>query len=367
MTPTLTPQTNLKLNVNLGTICSNYRAIKAHMGSKEAGVVIKANAYGMGAIEVGNAVYAEGCRKFFVATLNEAMELRQHLPDDAKIYNLNGFFVRDAPLYLAYRVIPVLGDKKQLIEWIQKFKESAVYPEAALQFDTGMGRLGLFPSEAEEVQKTIEGFPIQLIISHLANAHIVTSAFNEEQRQKFEEIQKFFPNYTHSLSASNGVFLGENFHFHLARIGMGLYGAKDPGDPLNKAENHKFALKLSSRILHVKKLNKGQTVGYSQTYKAPDERCIATISMGFADGLPRNMSNVGHVLISGYKAPIVGRISMDLTTIDVTDIPETIAAVGNWVDVFNDHMSLYTMCDDLNTTAYEFLSRLGNRVKRIYG
>lgn len=349
----------LILEVDLGKIARNYQTLQRLSGI-EVTAVVKANAYGVGAVPVSQTLFHAGCCKFYVATIDEALQLREALPSKAIIYLFNGFIEDHLPLLLKKDIIPILTT----IEQIKLYKKHRGC-DYFLHFDTGMSRLSLTEEQIPEILNIIPSSSVDWVMSHLASADDADSPQNKDQLKKFQSIIRHFPTSKYSLVASKGINLGSDYFFPQMRAGIYLYGVS-PSQPTPLSESLELALKMRSQILEVKKIHKGENVGYNATYTAQSPRRIATIAAGYADGIPLSFSNKNHLWLHGHPTPIVGRVSMDLTMIDITDIPESIAHVGQWVDLIHDPVSFYEMSKAAGSSPHEMLTRIGQRYNRIY-
>jgi alanine racemase len=349
----------LELRIDLKKIASNYRILQAITG-KETSAVIKADAYGVGAIPVAKALFSVGCRKFYVATIDEALHLREFLPPDATIYIFNCFIEDHIPILFEKNLIPVLTT----LEQIQLYKKHGGC-HYVLHFDTGMKRLSLPADSVPEVLKIIPASKVDWVMSHLASADDFTGPQNKQQLEVFKSIIRHFPQSQYSLVASKGINLGPEYYFDQVRPGIYLYGiTPSPETPLSKKLD--LALSMRARILEIKSLHPGESVGYNATYTAASPRRIATLGVGYADGIPVSFSNKNYFWLQGHPVPIIGRVSMDLTIVDITGIPESIGRVGEWVDLIHDPMSFYEMSKAAGSSPHEMLTRLGQRYNRVY-
>lgn len=351
---------NLKLYVFLDTICQNFRKIQ-QVTNKEVAAVLKANAYGLGVEPIAGALWDAGCEKFFVATVYEGVALRKILGGKPIIFILNCFHESDLGFYKEYNLRPVINSIEQMDIWLAY----CVTIPLVLHFDTGMNRQGLSIKEMEAVLPRIRNIPVEYVISHMACAEDVNDPHNEKQLKIFKDIIPYFPAAKHSLTASESLNLSEEYLFHTVRVGKALYGSIPP--VAGKATEYlEFAFKTQARILQTRTILKGESIGYGATYTASETRKIATIGIGFADGLPRACSNKGIVYVGEYEAPIIGRVSMDLTIIDVSHIPEKYISTDTWVEVIKDRASFYRQAQDSNSGIYELITRLGGRYERVY-
>lgn len=345
-----------RVTINLSSIRSNYKLLESKLSNSVLASVLKANAYGLGIERVALTLSKAGCNIFFVATLDEGIELRQILPK-ATIYIFHGFFSESYGDYRKYKLKPILNSIEQIRDWLP-------YSDimAGVQFDTGMLRLGLKPKDIENLRDK-EKKNIELLMSHLACADDKNDKKNLKQLKNFNNAIIGFKAKYNSLAASSGIFLGRNYHHNLCRTGAALFGI----NPTPYEPNHmQSSISLQTGILQIRQVNNRETVGYGGTYQVSRATKIATIAIGYADGFLRSLGNKGSVFINQYKAPIIGRISMDLTTIDVTDVPDQFLYSGNCVDLIGPNYDLDEIAKDAGTIGYEILTSLGSRVKRHY-
>ncbi len=363
------PHATGALIVRLGAIRRNYGKLRAAAPGAETAAVVKANAYGLGADRCVPALEREGCRTFFVATPGEAEALRELSPH-AAIYALDGLLPETARQFAAIQVRPVLGSLDEIAEWAAHCREARGRLPAAIHLDTGMTRLGLKKSEAQTLAgqpDLLASFEPSLIMSHLVCGDDADSAMNEAQRARFEEVSALFPGVRRSLANSAGVALGPKFHFDLTRPGISLYGgrAQSTANPMEPA------VWLLGRIAQVHWAEPGETVGYGATYTLKRRTRIATVCAGYADGFFRALSASdaregpsGH--IGEYRLPLLGRISMDLTTFDATEAPDGVMKRGGWVELLGEQVTVDDLASLAGTIGYEVLTSLGHRYHRIY-
>ncbi len=352
---------NLRLDVSVTTICANYEKIK-NFTQRQVATVLKANAYGLGVVPISQALLEVGCDTIFVATVYEGAALRKSVGARPTIFVLNCFHEKDLSFFPEYNLRPVINSLQQLDVWLDCAKYTV---PLTLHFDTGMHRAGLEEREREDVLKKLKNTSVEWVMSHMACAENPDDPHNAHQLERFRRIIQDFPQAQYSLAASESLNLPNDYFFHRLRIGKALYGSILPF-PGKVTESLQFAFKTQARILQTRTLYKGDTVGYGATYVAPSTRQTATIGIGFADGLPRACSNKGVVYIDNYAAPILGRVSMDLTVIDVSDIPPSLISVDRWVDLIRDRVTFYQQAQDSNSGIYELVTRLGGRYNRHY-
>ncbi|MFN7662446.1 MAG: alanine racemase [Alphaproteobacteria bacterium] len=349
----------LELHIDLNKIATNFQKLQKISG-KETSAVIKADAYGVGAVPVAKSLFNAGCRKFYVATIDEALKIRDVLPFDAQIYIFNCFIESHLPLIFEKKLIPVFTT----VDQIQLYKKHGGQ-SYILHFDTGMKRLSLPADSVLDVLNIIPASSVEWVMSHLASADDFTGPQNKQQLELFKSIIKHFPRSKYSLIASKGINLPADYHFDQVRPGIYLYGVTpSPETAISKTLD--LALSMRAQILETKMIQSGESVGYNATYVAPSPRRIATIAVGYADGIPIGYSNKNHFWIRNHPVPIIGRVSMDLTIIDITGIPESMVQVGEWVDLIQDPMSFYEMSKAAGSSPHEMLTRLGQRCKRVY-
>jgi alanine racemase len=355
------------LHIDLDAVAKNYRILKSHLGAAQCAAAVKADAYGLGAAQVAPVLAAEGCSTFFVATIDEGVELRGILPSkDIVIVVLNGALPGTENTFVEHHLVPVLNDPGQIDRWRALTHRLDAPLEAMLHIDTGMNRLGLSPRDLDQVARNPEmlnGPTWRYLISHLASADAPKSPLNERQLARFEDAKSRLPRMQASLSNSGGVFLGSRFHFDLARPGIALYGGNPTGTPSNPMHQ---TVRLLGRILQVRDVEPGMTVGYGGAHEVKAKGRVATIAAGYADGYIRSGGGNAHVYLGQARLPVIGRVSMDLITVDVTGVPPRDAAPGNFVELLGDHVTPDEAGDAAGTISYEFLTGLGRRYHRRY-
>ena len=353
------------LTIDLDAIADNYRILRETANPTKVAAVVKANAYGLGANKIAPLLQNSGCNIFFVATLDEAVQLRSILPH-AEIHVFNGILPGWPKVMIEHRLRPVLNSLEQINLWHKHAQNMQTTLVADLHIDTGMSRLGLPPNEVEKFLQTplySNTIKLDLVLSHLSNADNSDHQMNLEQLNKFQAITKLFKSKRFSLAASSGIFLGTNYHFELVRPGIALYGGNPlPGKPNPMAQ----VIRLRAKILQVRSVDTPQVVGYGATYKVPGKMRIATVAIGYGDGYLRSLSNTGKAWIETYEIQVVGRISMDLTTVDVTSVPTHLTQVGAFVDFIGPSQTIDQIALSAGTIDYEFLTRLGQRFHREY-
>lgn len=354
------------LNINLGAIQENYRILRQRSGRAQCAAVLKADAYGLGADRVAPALSAAGCTQFFVAHLDEALALRPHLPEAAQIYVLHGPPVGTEMEFVHNRLTPVLNSATQIAGWRRVAANLNHSVRGILQVDTGMSRLGLGAAEVKELlanPDSLRGIELQYLMSHLACAEQTDHPMNRLQLSAFTGLRKAFPACPASFANSSGIFLGPEYQFDLVRPGAALYGIA----PVYGAANPMMpVVRLQGRIIQTRRIEAGTGVGYGMSYHAREPRTIATVAIGYADGWLRAFSNRGSVIIGDTAAPIVGKVSMDTCTVDVTGLPPALLQPGALVDFIGPRQPVDAVAAQADTIAYEILTSLGHRYHRQY-
>ncbi len=353
------------LTVRTHAVAANFRTAQRLASPSVVAGVVKADAYGLGLAPVAKALLDTGCDTFFVARLDEGIALRQ-LAARARIFVLDGAQPDMVPGLISHNLTPVLNSLAEIAAWSAAARATKTQLDAAVHIDTGMNRLGLSAPElnalAAEPARMLSGLRVVLWMSHLACSDEPDNTMNAMQLERFKTALAMLPEAPASLSASGGILLGKDYMFDMVRPGLALYGgAPHPG----YANPFQPTVRLTTKIMQVRHAPKGETVGYSATYRLKRPSVLATAALGYADGLFRTLSNNGAVGINGIKAPIVGRISMDLLTFDVTDVPGSISA-GQDVELIGDTVSLEDIAAAANTITYEILTSLSRRARRLY-
>jgi alanine racemase len=357
------------LTVDLDAIVANWRKLEKTAVPAECAAVIKADAYGCGVDPVARALAAAGCKTFFVATLAEAGAARAALPSTV-IYVLDGFFQNSGDAYAKIDARPVIGDLNELAEWDVFCRRTGWTGGAAIHIDTGMNRLGLTIAEAQGIVPRINAgdHGITLVMSHLACAESLNHPLNAKQVAGFREIASLFSGVPASLSNSSGVFLGAQFQFDMVRPGAALYGV----NPTPEADNPmQPVVELKARIVQVRNVERGESVGYGGTWTTRRPTRLAIVSAGYADGYFRSGgSNDGtrgaEIVVAGKRCPVAGRISMDLMAIDVTDLDKNAVRRGHMVTLIGEGITVDELAHHFGTIGYEVLTNLGRRYARVY-
>ncbi|PHS26446.1 MAG: alanine racemase [Robiginitomaculum sp.] len=344
-----------RLIIDLKAVRANYLLMAARSGTAVCGAAIKANAYGTGLEQVAPVLAAAGCTHFFCAHISEAMLARQILGHDVEIFVLNGLQFGEAPLLRQKHLIPVLSTAEHIALWL----EAGENAPAALHIDTGMNRLGLVWHR--DVPAMTKGLNLCLIMSHLACGSAPDHPLNARQKACFDDVRAAFPGISASLANSAGILMGADWHYDLTRTGIALYG----GAPLGEG-GPKLApvARIEAPIIQIKTVRKGDIIGYDADFIAPEDMPVATVSLGYADGLPCAASSGGGFgRIEGEKVPLVGRVSMDLSTFDLRGL-STLPQVGDMLCLLGD--DLEALAKRAGTLSYEILTGLGPRFVRDY-
>ena len=358
-----------RLTIDLGVLKRNWQALDKVSRGALTGAVVKADAYGTGIAQSSRALYEAGARFFFTATPDEGVAVRAALPEDAHIFVLGGLFPGSAPLYVGERLMPVLNSVPMLEEWLAACVARNEALPAALQFDTGMNRLGLRLNEASIVRRMIDqlGYSPQMIMSHLACADQPAHEKNRTQLALFTSLLAQFPGVPASLANSAGLMTARENHFQMVRPGIALYGGRAVQGRRNPMS---AVVTLEAPILQIRDAKTGETVGYGATQTLARDSRLATIALGYADGFLRSHSSSNQrggarTVVRNHFAPVVGRVSMDTTIIDITDVPE-IPLPGEMVEILGPNISVDDQADAAGTIGYEILTSLKGRYSRSY-
>lgn len=355
-----------RLTVRLGAIVSNFRNVQRMAGPAAVAGVVKADAYGMGMLPVARRLAEAGCDTFFVARLEEGVALRPIVPG-ARIFVLDGAPPDAVPALISNRLTPVLNSLGEIASWSAAAREMHTTLDAVVHIDTGMNRLGLAAGDlgvlAAEAAKKLEGVRVVLWMSHLACADDPDAKMNRIQLDRFQTALAMLPPAPASLASSGGVMLGKDYAFDMVRPGLGLYGGNS-----QPAKPNPFATVaiLHGRILQLRQIDKGESVGYGATFRAARPTVLAVAGLGYTDGLMRVLAGRGTGAIGGVRVPIAGRVSMDLITLDVTDVPEGKRRVGDLIEFFGDTITLDEIAAAAGTAPYEILTSMSRRVPHVY-
>jgi alanine racemase len=363
------PETGRTLTVDLDAIADNWQTLTRRLFAVECGAVVKANAYGLGLEPVTARLVKAGCKIFFVADVAEARRARSRARE-AAIYVLNGFSPAAANAFAELNVQPVINSTVELAEWDAFIATQGWRGGAAIHIDTGMNRLGVSAEEAAALAPRLqqENHGITLLMSHLACAEVQDHPLNASQIRLFRELRMLYHGVPASLANSAGIFIGDTAHFDVARPGAALYGINPTPGRTNPMRN---VLTLSGLVLQVRKVPQGESVGYGAAWNAKRASRIAVAALGYADGLLRAGSGPdrkagGSAIVAKKRCPIVGYISMDLTCIDVTDLPNNAVRRGDSATFIGEDLLIDEVAASAGTIAYEVLVRLGSRCHLAY-
>ncbi|HEX5934550.1 MAG TPA: alanine racemase [Pseudorhizobium sp.] len=363
-----------RLTIDLQALAENWRDMARRSGSARTAAVVKADAYGLGLEDCGTTLYEAGARDFFVAVVQEGVTLRTYAPD-ARIFVLSGIWPGQERMFFDNDLVPVLASEEQLAFWMSLIAEYGDYP-CALQVDTGFNRLGIPLQDAlalaGDVSRPASFSPV-LVLSHLHSGDMPSAPSNKAQLECFQKVSTAFEGIEASFSASAGIFLGPDYHFDLTRPGIALYG----GEAVTGMKPLRPVAKAEARIIQIRNAAAGDTVSYGATYQLARPSRLAIASTGYADGYLRSLSGTGVPLRAGgtrgaagfvadHRVPVVGRITMDLTIFDVTDIPEGAIRAGDYIELFGPNVPLDDVARAAGTIGYEILTSLGLRYERRY-
>jgi alanine racemase len=363
--------TQATLTIDLSAIAANWKKLASLTGNAECGAVVKADAYGTGIEFVVPVLERAGCRTFFVAHVSEGKRVRDRLRNkSARIFVLNGILPKRETVesMLIHRLIPVIGSLPEWRFW-RDIPETNGFP-VALHVDTGMNRLGLDARDIPALAQD-ESFrkALSLLIGHFVSSEVAGDPLNARQIAAFEAARKAFPQVPASLANSSGIFLPARPHYALARAGYGLYGGNPTPDHPNPMRP---VVTLEAPIIQLRDIEAGATVGYNGRWTAKRPTRLAAIGLGYADGLMRSANGVdakpdgGFAILAGARCPFVGRVSMDLTVIDVTDAPGGAAVAGALMEILGPNIGVDDLAARAGTIGYEVLTNLGRRYNRVY-
>ena len=345
------------LKVNKKNLISNYKFFKNLRKNIIVAPTIKANAYGLGDKEIFNLLRNIGCKNFFVATLEEGLKLNNR-DKNINIFVLNGIQNYNLRSFTENNLMPIINTTFELRKVLKNNIRFGVH------IDTGINRLGInFKSLPQSIFKSDKIF---IVISHLSSADEKKNNYNIKQKNNFIKIANKFSyknNILFSLSNSNGAVLSKSYLFDLIRPGIGLYGGNNKNYFLRK--NLKPVITLSGKIIQIKLINKNEYIGYNQTFRSKNKIKVAIIGAGYADGIPRSLSNKGIVFYKDSKFKIIGRISMDSFTINITNSKHNLK-VGTLIDIINHTHDIEYFADKCDTISNEVITSIGPRVRRVY-
>ena len=358
------------LTINLNAIASNWRFLSNVAASSEVAAVIKANAYSVGAKAVAKELFQTGCRSFFVTTLDEAFDIKSVLPESVDIYVLGGVRDGDEKIFERENFIPVIFSIEMLRRWRKFSVQQSSKIRTAIKVDTGMSRFGIQSEEfMNELDSSLkDDVDLILFMSHLACADDKSHTLNQQQKDRFAELNKkaksIFPNVKSSLANSSGIFLGSEWHFDLVRPGAALYGINPHPAEINPL---RAAINLRLPVLQIKTMQESVSVGYSASAKVKSGARLAVVAGGYADGINRTLGSKPQGYCCGQLVESVGRVSMDSTIFDVSSVDASDEAILNCgIDVIDDRISLDDLTQKNKLLGYEVLTSMGSRYQRIY-
>lgn len=358
------------ITIDLDAIIANWRYIDGLSApTTKTAAVVKANGYGLGSCAVASALAQAGCKLFFVASLAEAIELRtvfrQTSHSDLSIMVLHGVQRGQEADFTAHHLEPVLNDLEQISRWRLYAAKTVTTLPALLHFDTGMNRLGLDADQANwliQNKEALNGLKLNYVMSHLVSGELIDDPVNVRQLDSFNKFHSSFSTIPASIANSAGSLLGSDYHFSMTRPGIGLYGIhpfEDLDNPLQPAFD------WQARILQIRNAAAGDKVGYGGTYQLDRDSQIATLGVGYADGYRRQLGGMATVSIGGRPAPVIGRVSMDSITVDVTGFDQESLSTGTASLIHADYR-VEKMANDVGTIPYEIMVSLGHRAERHY-
>lgn len=337
------------LTIDLTAIVANWQALD-QLSHSETAAVIKADAYGLGVAKVGPALAAAGARTFCVAAAEEGIALRRSLGAGPTINVFSGHMPGDADLIRAHDMTPMINSVDQLLTHVEALPGHPF----GVQLDTGMNRLGMEPAEWSALRDIALAQNPTLIMSHLACADEPDHRMNHQQLSAFIEMTDGL-DVPRSLAATGGILLGSAYHFELTRPGVGLYGGLPFVDAIP-------VVTLDVPVIQARDVEPGESVGYANAFVAKARTRVATVAAGYADGLIRAMGAEATFNVEGHKLPVLGRVSMDLITVDISSLAET----PEHLQLIGSHQSVDTVADFAGTIGYEILTSLGGRYDRVY-
>jgi alanine racemase len=346
--------------VDLGAIKRNYQRFLEHVSPTTIAPVIKADAYGLGMVEVGGALHEVGANEFFVATIDEAIRLKKALPN-VSVYVLYGLYFNSEQIYLDHGIVPVLNTYEQVVRWNAFAQSKGLILECIIHFDTGMSRTGLTIKEGSQLANAKEQLThihIRYVMSHLSCSEVIDNPLNKKQHQEFQAFAEQFPHTKRSLTATPVMYMPHDFKMDMARVGYGLYGFCHSRPDIHLEQ----AIYIYSRIIQLRDVVPGDTVGYGATHVVKEARRLATLSIGYADGYHRFLHNYKtYVYIGSHRAYLVGRISMDFCVVDVSHIPEDALFEGAWVQMVGSDIRVADLIQGTDFVPHEIPISVGKR------
>jgi alanine racemase len=356
------------LSVDLAALVENWRILKTRCTARDTGAVVKADAYGTGAVQAARALKAAGCATFYVAHLDEGIGVRAALGPGPRVIVMHGPNRGTEGDFAAHKLIPVLNTPPQISGWRKYAEGAGLLSDSLVHVDTGMNRLGLTRKEFDDHMAGggFDGLHPLALMSHLACAE-VNHPLNETQRKAFAEMlstfRTRFPDAKGSFTNSSGIFLGPAYHYDYARPGVALYGVNPTPDRPNPMLP---VVRLFAKIIQVRRVDRAATVGYGATAAVPEGAKLATVSIGYADGIPRSWGAGGLGFVDGIRCPVMGRVSMDLVIFDVSNVPDSSLHPGALMEIIGSHAGVDDVAAAAGTIGYEILTSLGARYHRHY-
>jgi alanine racemase len=353
------------ITIDLDALAANYRFCRQHVQPASCAAVVKAGAYGLGIRRIAPVLREAGCRQFFTATHREGVTLRALLPD-VEIFVFEGVTKRSRAAFCDHDLVPILITPAHGALWAEKARALGRPLPAIIHIDTGMTRLGFGEEELDELLESSEDLDwldTRYVMTHYACADESGTSKTQEQLDRFNRLRRRLQPAPTSVGNSAGALLGGDFSGDMTRVGIALFG----GNPYQGAMPPlKPVLRVQSRILQLREITEGTAVGYGATYTAKSNTRIATVGIGYADGYPWSLGNRGVASLGGHRVPVVGRVSMDMITLDVTGVPDERVQPGCMVDLIGPDISLEEVAERAGTINYEILTRLGQRARRKY-
>jgi len=360
-----------ELVIDLEALAANWRALSELAAPAVCSAVVKANAYGLGCLPVVQRLYQEGCRHFFVANIDEAIQLSSTFKKKIALYILGGIGRTELRECRQNSYIPVLSNKESVQAWLKANREETTNLPCVVQVETGMNRLGLSRLEVQWLFSEVSAPMLnpQMLFSHLACADDAEHPLNKKQLGCFQELlmeaKSWSPGLSGCLANSAGILLGAGYHYDFVRPGIALYG----GNPRIKDENiFQAVVQLNLPVAQIKKIEEDGFVGYGATAKVKAGATLAVVHGGYADGLLRAQSNIGEGEILGQRVPLVGRVSMDLMMFDISSVVDRLPKTNEdlYIEVLNKAITIDQVADNSQTIPYEILTNLGHRYSRRY-
>ncbi|MAZ46674.1 MAG: alanine racemase [Rickettsiales bacterium] len=351
------------LKINLNFLGDNYNNVKNNLKKSRIGCVLKSDAYGLGLVEVTKKLVKIGCKDFFLTNLEESLIVRKEC-SNSNIILLNGLINLDNDeigKVFDNKIIPTINSLDELKKFHELSQNLNSKRNVTLHFDTGINRLGIDEKETIPVIEYCKKFEIKVfcVMSHLASADEKYNQFNNKQNLRFKKIIKNFPDATHSIANSHAIVNLSKFEYDLVRTGGCIFGTIE-------TKPFKNVIELYAKVLQIKSTdNFEQSYGYNQTFQSKSKKRIAIIAFGYADGYPRILSNTSYVYFK-KKLPLIGSISMDYMTVDISELDENVIKVGDFVELIGNNILLSVIAKKSKTIPYEILNNIGNRAKKIY-